>query len=1018
MEPHKPFVAREALSQPFHRLRSGDSSAHALPARGVPFVGRRNEVATIVAALTSPGADGPCPTIVVSGEAGVGKSALVRRVQHLVPDPLYLTGNCLDFSDPPSYAPIAAILRDLRTSGLLTPALQRLSADQRDALRWLAPDDGSRPGPSRSTALTFDAVLSLMETLALDTRVVLGIEDMHWADQSTRDLVLFLVSQASDAALTLLITHRDLPAGHDMREPLGKLARLPHVTMLPLAGLRSADVALQFAALAGRPPSDDESHEVMRLSAGNPLFVEAAVDLLLHPAPSAPKNPHLLLAPLERLPSGTQSVLRVASAAGGHVAHSHIARLCDLTDLALESALRPALAAKLLIADRTGYRFRHDLIARLVYDELLLPGERLRLHRRFAETLGDDHPTSAILAFHLFRRAAWHWSKAGEPRRALQAAWKAAQEGRDVLAHPERLQLLLDLLALWQQVPDASKILQATRAQVLHDAVEAAEEAGRGDLGLPVADEALKDLSEQGHEALVAAILERRSRMRVQHGLPGAVQDLESAVGALSASPTPLRARILAQLADRYRWAGDGVRGAVAAQEAARVADLTQDPYALVRADLALAGLAFHRDVVGARRMLDVAWRKAQTVDSPVLSALTSYALGELAAETSEWEACLTHARTGLRATRVAGQEGALGARLAALLADSLVSLGRWDEATEALEHALELLPPPAYRARLLAAHGSLLLSQGERVAAEAAHALLTDIQGEREQWPDLETDSAVSSFRGAWAQESGHDETIVRLCLDSSSAWTKERVPYSAWPLLVAAASAMRRLTASQDFSPLLTSDLLHEWASRTPSSGRESLAWRATLAAELLQAEGVRADHLCVAREDALSAWRDCANPEKTARALLSSAHALLGVHRRLEATSRLREAKDIADGLGATTLSDTIDALAAVSDLTLSSPASVQATDQRAPAVAGLTPRELEVLALVSLGRTNRQIGQELFISAKTVSIHVSRILTKLGVSNRGEAAAEAHRRGLAGPSSPVTKTEPPANAPDGS
>jgi DNA-binding CsgD family transcriptional regulator len=127
------------------------------------------------------------------------------------------------------------------------------------------------------------------------------------------------------------------------------------------------------------------------------------------------------------------------------------------------------------------------------------------------------------------------------------------------------------------------------------------------------------------------------------------------------------------------------------------------------------------------------------------------------------------------------------------------------------------------------------------------------------------------------------------------------------------------------------------------------------------------------------------------------------------RAAATPLLREARERADAMGAMPLLEEIDALARRARLAIAEPEGPVAEAEAAPESPaeqlGLTPRELEVLLLVAAGRTNREIGGELFMSEKTASVHVSRILAKLGVGGRVEAAAVAHRLGLTEPAASV-------------
>jgi len=581
-----------------HASEQASASAH----RSVPFVGRRAAVETLADAVRGSSDQGECPVVLVSGDPGIGKTTLISQLPRMVPGPRYLVGRCMDFGEAPSYAPFAGILRELVRGDGLAGLRRELAPSVASALAWLLPDfdEPLPPDPGTRTRM-FDAFLSLLEHLARSSPVVLVVEDVHWADQSTWDLLIFVIGNAADVPMTTIVTHRELPVGHALRGALAELSRLGHVRALPLEGLKRTEVELQAAALSGVPPTREQTDELMRLTAGNPLYVEAAVDLMLHAESSASRTRDVLLAPVERLPEDSQLMLRVAAVGGATVQHAALSRVSGMDDAALERALRPAVDSRLLVVTRDGYRFRHDLIGTLVYDQMLLPGERTRLHRAFAQTIGQSPELAPPVMCHAAGEVARHWKSAGEPLLALAATWQAAQEGRNLLAHPERLQMLQGVLELWAMVDDPGAVIGVSRAVVLHDAVEAAEESGDCELGLAFAGDALAAAVRDGDEMLAAAVLERRSRLRAQMGIAGSAADLEEALNLLPGGPCPLRGRLMAQLADRLRFDGDPERADAIAEESLAAAQLADDEYGRIRATLAKLSTLAERDSQSAR---------------------------------------------------------------------------------------------------------------------------------------------------------------------------------------------------------------------------------------------------------------------------------------------------------------------------------------------------------------------------------------------------------------------------------
>ena len=232
-------------------------------------------------------------------------------------------------------------------------------------------------------------MLILLEHLADPGPVVLVIEDMHWADRSTRDLLAFLIrNQASADGVLIVATYRsdDLHRTHPLRPLLAELDRIGWVTRMELDRLTRQDTGRLIAQITGRGPDDDLLAAVYRRTEGNPLFVEALLDNgeLGSGLPESLRD--LLVAAVRRLPEETQEVVRVASAGGERTDHGLLAAVTGLDGSALARALRPAVAANVLLTDSDGYLFRHALIREAVHDELL-PGERGQVHRRFAEVI-------------------------------------------------------------------------------------------------------------------------------------------------------------------------------------------------------------------------------------------------------------------------------------------------------------------------------------------------------------------------------------------------------------------------------------------------------------------------------------------------------------------------------------------------------------------------------------------------------------------------------------------------------
>ncbi|MEU4222941.1 AAA family ATPase [Nonomuraea sp. NPDC026600] len=973
----------------------------------LPFVGRREALERLVTAL-SRAREGRPTTALVSGEPGIGKSTLIEQFRRLTPNATFIIGNCLNLGDAPSYAPFVGILRSLVRRIGLDHLRASLPANIVSALAWLLPDFADPlPTYEGTRARMFDAFLTLLESLTQDMPLVLMIEDVHWADQSTWDLLTYVVNNADDTRLLTIITYRDLPIGHPLRGPVSELGRHHHVVKVELRGLGRADVALQSTTILGRPPDSALLNDIMRRSGGNPFFVEAILD---HSGAGEPSGSirDLLIAPIERLPGPTQRVLHIVAVGGSEVGHTVLGKVAGISDEDLDEALRPAVHEGVLLTTQDGYRFRHALIAEAVHDVLLLPGERRRLHRRYAEAIDEDPRLAPPVMCHAAGEVARHWAAAGEPIPALVATWRAAQEGRDLLAHPERLQMLRRVLELWCLVDHPSEIIGVSRAAVLRDIVEAADESGDIELGMSIASAALEAAKSEDTPELAAQILERRARIRSRLAMGGATGDLEDALRLLPEdSLTPLRARLLGHLAHRLWVEGKNQAARSLAENALKVASDVGDAYSEAHATITLAGLAAQdgatwdgaaQDSATKTAMADFATarRLAEQHAVPML-VVTSHISESWVLETiGESARAADSARAGVRRAGEAGLARTLGVRLAGTLSESLLSLGEWDEALEVLAHAIDLEPPKGYRATILAIHGEILAARGNLASAEQVLDEIRGLSSGRFETAASQFTQATFEARLRLAQDD--PGAALTAVLDAIEAFPVHRAPARAWPLLVTGA---RAYTKSEVQARPLTQSQLHTtpWedtfaALRTAAAATAvktdvDRAWSASFAAETAPRS-----RRCEVREAELAAWERLGRPYQLAWALVRYSEALLGKRNQTAAAELLHRAIGIAEALGAAPLIAAAGSMAARAHLSLAEEPTVR-TPAPARSELGLTPREVEVLRLVTEGRTNRQIASELFISVKTAGVHVSRILMKTDAATRGEAAAKAHR-----------------------
>ncbi len=987
---------------------------------GPVLVGRSGQLSALDTALAE-AASGRPSAVVVGGEAGVGKSRLVEEFagRSRGAGVRVLTGGCLELgADSLPFAPFTAVLRelvrDLGTDGVVA----LLPGGATRELARLLPEFGEPAGADdagEGRARLFEQVLLLLERLAEAGPLVLVIEDMHWADQSSRDLLAFLIRNLPSAeGLLIVVTCRsdDLHRAHPLRQLLAELGRIGWVTRMDLSRLNRQDTGQLAAQIIGREPEDTLLAAVYRRSQGNPLFIEALLGA--GQGSGLPESLRdLLVAGVRRLPDQTQEVVRVASAGGDRIGHGLLAAVTGLDDAALARALRPAVAANVLLTDVDGYVFRHALIREAVQDELL-PGERVQVHRRFAEAIGAD--PALVLPGRASGEQSWHWYAAHDTARALTSAWQAAGQAGGSLAYAEQLAMLSRVLELWEQVPDAAQRVGADHVAVLEEAVRAAARAGEDDRAVTLTQAALREIDAVAEPVRAALLLMTGGHLKHHLGRDDYAEDLREAVRLVPAGPpSPARARVLQVLAHCTQhvhagWDDPDLRAA--AEEAVVIARQAGDADTEAAALVTLADAEpVGGNVERIRALLDQARAIASQAKAylSLLDAATTES--EILEGAGLHESAAAVAREGLTAAREHGLTRTYGTVLAGTLAEALVSLGRWDEAAEVIDHALRLFAQRIYRTYLWRLAGDIALARGDLAAAAESVASMRSVLDDTRYLDQYHLPMVRLETELLLAQ--GRPDGALSAVEDALDRFDVLQTPRYTWPLLVAGARTCAATTARDDALLARAAalwDRLRAVAGKLAAEGVAQQSYQLTFAAEAARAgqalaaakpgEPPQPGDMRAAWDKAAQAWEAASEPYPLAVTLLRSAEAALGGGDRDGGTTRLRRAAELAQRLGAGPLSDDIAMLARRARIKLGQPGETAAT-QAAPAQIselerlGLTARELDVLRLVAAGRSNREIASELFISAKTASVHVSNILGKLGVTTRGEAAATAHR-----------------------
>ena len=414
----------------------------------------------------------------------------------------------------------------------------------------------------------FEAVAMLWERASEHGPLVVIMEDIHWADESTRPL-RFLALALTDAPVMMVASYRtdELNRRHPLRPFLAEVGRLPRTVRIDVPSLGREEVGDLLTALLGRRPSHVVIDLVNRRSEGIPYFVEELAGSATRGCIDMPDTLRdALNLRVLALSEPAQSIVQLTAVAGNRVDHELLEAVADRPAAELDSALREAIDASVLVADETGYSFRHALLQEAVYDDLL-PGQHARLHARFAAILeerpelitsrGSDQTAASEIAHH---RAAAH-----EVNKAFSWSIKAATSGQ--AAFHETLKMYERALELWDQVSEPERIA-GDRASVLEDAARAAADADETERALSLIGASLAETDlTPGPEPLIRRLIVKSRLPSLLR--PGSTEAIAEAVELLpDGSPPAFRAKVLMQLATATMLDGNRAESVKAARQA------------------------------------------------------------------------------------------------------------------------------------------------------------------------------------------------------------------------------------------------------------------------------------------------------------------------------------------------------------------------------------------------------------------------------------------------------------------
>jgi DNA-binding CsgD family transcriptional regulator/tetratricopeptide (TPR) repeat protein len=782
----------------------------------------------------------------------------------------------------------------------------------------------------------------------------------------------------------------ELARDPELRRRIAELSRVNGVERVTLDGLDRNAVALQAAAVLGFPPPPSFVDELVRRGEGNPLFTEQLVAAHLAGEAVPTLLSELIEADIASLDPPARQVLAALATVGRDTDPELLAAVIGLDEPTIENAVRAAVDARLLVVDATtdAYRVRHPLIGEVAY-HAALPTERRRLHRAVATALKAE-PRFGITSTDGAGELAFHLDRGGDEAAAFDALFAAADSAALIapatcLAHLERI------FQLWERYAGPGH--QPQLVPRLWQAADLASATGDNERAVALARRALEIGDPPEGRAWAA---ERLARFLWSSGLieesaetyeqAAALLDTageQDAAGASMAYGGLAQAELMFCRFDRAaHWAKRALATADAHDAASRSAALRVLGVVEALEGELDAGLEHSRAAVDAKL-------------APHRWALANAMLAMILFEVGHTEDALRVALDGATVSQRAGFEASFGTFHAGVAARCLVRLGRWAEADLLLGSASSLESTPIGAIQLDAAATLLAARRGQpELAAEHAERLrrhpsdrfsraiidaaLIDVHLAAKQW-----DLAVDIARRALSPEPGTTQRLVARCTAGLVIGTVERTLDQ-----LARREAVDLDAVLLDLGQRIAVARAHP-SSRSPTAAAE-LALAEAMIARLRGSDSAAFARAAVAAEGIGDKWL-------AAFAGLHQADASAKSGSIGQAADVLRAAYDAATALGAEPLTTDLEALARRTRISLDPP-TVAFLGQAEAVRLGLTSREAEVLSLVAAGKTNREIGTELFVSEKTASVHVSNILRKLGVSSRVDAAAIAQRIGV--------------------
>jgi len=990
------------------------------------LVGRTAELARLDAALESMGKASGTSVVLIGGEAGIGKTRLIAELCARARGLDYLTavGACLPVEGRAlAYASPVGLLRDLERqlegrpeAEALHPAMQALGLSSVSptvarsgwqARRVVADSPHSARARLMAKTLTYEVLLRALVEVSARAPLLAVFEDLHWADTFTLGLVDYLSRNVRGIPIMLIGSYRsdELGKQHRLHALLAELLRVDGVRRMELSGLQGLEVEQLMAAILGHRPDRARLDATSSRTGGNPFFVEELLAAGTNDLSADLRE--VVMARMRRLSEQCRRVLDVAAVIGSRIDHRLLAQVSALSDDDLDLAVRQLLSANLLVVDDDGkgYRFRHDLVREAVYGSLL-PGERARLHHHVATTLGTRSDLASRDPAAFVDELASHWWEAGALVEALPACVAAATAEAALFAFAEAQLHLERALQAWDLLGDdvASSVVEIDRAALFERAADAAEFADSARRAMELARQAIDQIDGAAECERKAMAYSRLARSAWSVDPQSAIAALETAAGLLpSDEPSLELSRILTEeasglmLLSRYRESQERIEHAIEVCRA--VDDRTEEGCCLNALGVCLVemgrfdeGIAFNREAVEIAEEVQNAANLDTAYNNLVHVLMRAGRLEEAAAVTLD----------GLANGERLGGVRLQGAALNSI--EALIKLGRFGEATQLLDEVGDRLGG-CHATNLTIQQAKLGLAQGRFDATLAALERLEELTAEIS---DLQMRGSFYMLRSELSLEEGRpddayddmERALAQAAGTDDESFTPEICSLGIRALADQFAQAQQQRRRFDDDKARLLAVQLTETAQRLVDAPRQrggQVAPQAEAFALQCRAEASRLSGSDDRMWEASAAcWEVLGARYHAVYCLVRQAETLLAARSApARAAKCLRRAWRIAVEIGAAPLQAKTEAIAQRARVSLDTETPQARRLSQVAADLGLTAREVEVLGYLASGRTDRQIADALFISKKTVSVHVSNVLRKLDAENR-QSAGEVGKR----------------------